>query len=187
MPSYDNTLQEIKDRIDIVELISEYVHLKQAGQNWKGLCPFHTEKTPSFTVSPAKQIYHCFGCGNGGDIFTFTINYDNVSFPEAMRLLAKRAGVTLKTSNRTSIKSSEREIILNINRDALVFFREQLSANARARKYLEGRGLNEDALTLFSIGFAPKSWNALLSYLTGKGHRIVECPAFISYWQRTPD
>jgi DNA primase len=89
-----------------------------------------------------------------------------------MRLLAKRAGVTLKTSNRTSIKSSEREIILNINRDALVFFREQLSANARARKYLEGRGLNEDALTLFSIGFAPKSWNALLSYLTGKGHRI---------------
>ena len=92
MPSYDNTLDEIKDRIDIIDLISEYVHLKKAGQNWKGLCPFHTEKTPSFTVSPAKQIFHCFGCGVGGDIFTFLLRYENLTFPEALSMLAKKAG-----------------------------------------------------------------------------------------------
>ncbi len=95
MPPYDSTLEEIKDRVDIVDLISEYVHLKKAGQNWKGLCPFHTEKTPSFTVSPAKQIFHCFGCGCGGDIFTFLVRYESLSFPEALNMLAKRTGIPI--------------------------------------------------------------------------------------------
>jgi DNA primase len=122
MPSDDSTLEEIKDRIDIVDLISGYVNLKKAGQNWKGLCPFHTEKTPSFTVSPAKQIYYCFGCRNGGDIFTFLVRYENLSFPEALKILADRAGVTLKVSPKDAVKTGEKEVLLNIHKDALGFF-----------------------------------------------------------------
>src|SRR4030065_466490 len=117
MPS-DTVLEEIKSRLDIVDFISEYVHLKHAGQNWKGLCPFHTEKTPSFTVSPAKQIYHCFGCNSGGDIFSFLVKYENVAFPEAVSILAKKAGVTIKPSQKDAVKTGEKEILLNMYKDA---------------------------------------------------------------------
>ncbi len=169
MPSYDNTLQEIKDRIDIVELISDYVNLKKAGQNWKGLCPFHSEKTPSFTVSPAKQIFHCFGCGTGGDIFTFLVRHDNLTFPESLNILAKKAGVTLKTDKRSSAQAGEKETLVNIHKFALDFFQQHLSKNKAALSYLEKRGISRDVQSMFSIGYAPKSWNALLNFLTGKG------------------
>lgn len=170
MPSYSSTLEEIKSRIDIVDLISEYVHLKRAGQNWRGLCPFHSEKTPSFIVSPAKQIFHCFGCGSGGDIFTFLIRYDNLSFQEAVRALAKRAGVTLRITEGDTIKTGEKEILFNLHKDTLNFFKQCLEKNPRALEYLRKRGINSEAQELFSIGYAPKSWNALLSYLEGKGY-----------------
>jgi DNA primase len=171
MPSHDRTLDEIKTRLDIVDLISEYVNLKKAGQNWKGLCPFHTEKTPSFTVSPAKQIFHCFGCGSGGDIFTFLTRYESLTFPEALKILATRAGVTIKKVQKGADTSGEKETLLIIHRDALGFFQQYLKKNTKAVEYLKERGINSNAQNLFSLGFAPRSWNALLSFLERKGHK----------------
>lgn len=170
MPS-DSTLEEIKNRIDVVDLISEYVHLKQAGQNWKGLCPFHTEKTPSFTVSPSKQIYHCFGCGSGGDIFSFLVKYENVSFPEAVRILAKKAGVTLKESRKDAVAAGEKEILLDMHKDAVSCFQQHLAKNTKASEYLSKRGISSEARKLFSLGYAPRSWDTLLTYLTRKGYK----------------
>jgi DNA primase len=170
MPS-DSVLEEIKNRLDIVDLISEYVNLKHAGQNWKGLCPFHTEKTPSFTVSPSKQIYHCFGCNSGGDIFSFLVKYENVSFPEAVNILAKKAGVTIKSSQKDAVKTGEKEILLNIHKDAVSFFQQHLAKNEKANRYLIERGIDIKAQKLFCIGYAPKTWNALLNYLAGKGYK----------------
>jgi DNA primase len=170
MPS-DSVLEEIKSRLDIVDFISEYVHLKHAGQNLKGLCPFHTEKTPSFTVSPAKQIYHCFGCNSGGDIFSFLVKYENVTFPEAVSILAKKAGVVLKTTQKDAVKTGEKEILLNIHKDAVTFFQQQLPRGEKAKQYFNQRGIDVKAQKLFSLGYAPKTWNALLNYLTGKGYK----------------
>ncbi len=171
MPFSDRALDEIKDRIDIVDLISDYVHLKKTGQNWKGLCPFHSEKTPSFTVSPAKQIFHCFGCGSGGDIFTFLVRYENLTFPEALRMLAARAGVTLEQAQQSAARGGEKETLLNMHRDALEFFRRSLAGNHRAAEYLGSRGIGADAQEVFSLGYAPKSWNGLLSYLGRRGYK----------------
>ena len=170
MPS-DSVLEEIKNRLDIVDLISEYVNLKHAGQNWKGLCPFHTEKTPSFTVSPSKQIYHCFGCNSGGDIFSFLVKYENVSFPEAVNILAKKAGVTIKSSQKDAVKTGEKEILLNIHKDAVSFFQQHLAKNEKANRYLIERGIDIKAQKLFCLGYAPKTWNALLNHLAGKGYK----------------
>jgi DNA primase len=167
MPSHDSTLQEIKDRIDIVDLISEYVSLKKAGQNWKGLCPFHTEKTPSFTVSPAKQIFHCFGCGTGGDIFTFIVRYENLTFPETLKILANKAGVTLKTSGRP-VQTGEKDKLISIHKDTLNFFQQNLKKHSGAQSYLNKRGISRDIQEIFSLGYAPKSWNALLTHLMRK-------------------
>jgi DNA primase len=171
MPSHDSTLEEIKDRIDIVDLISDYVQLKKAGQNWKGLCPFHAEKTPSFTVSPAKQIFHCFGCGSGGDIFTFLARSENLSFPEAIKILAKRAGVIIKTSQKDTAETGEKEALFNMNKDAAWFFQQNLLKNTQAAGYLKGRGISDDVQKQFVLGYALNSWNALLTFLTRKGHK----------------
>jgi DNA primase len=170
MPT-DSTLEEIKNRIDVVDLISEYVHLKQAGQNWKGLCPFHSEKTPSFTVSPSKQIYHCFGCGSGGDIFSFLVKYENVSFPEAVRILAKKAGVTLKESRKDAVPAGEKEVLLNMHKDAVSCFQQNLAKNAKAGEYLTRRGISSEARKIFSLGYAPRTWDTLMTYLTRKGYK----------------
>ncbi len=171
MPSHDSTLEEIKDRIDIVDLISDYVQLKKAGQNWKGLCPFHAEKTPSFTVSPAKQIFHCFGCGSGGDIFTFLARSENLSFPEAIKILAKRAGVIIKTYQKDAVETGEKEALFNMNKDAAWFFRQNLLKNTQAAGYLKGRGINDDVQKQFVLGYAMNSWNALLTFLSRKGYK----------------
>lgn len=167
----DNTLEEIKSRVDIVDLISDYVSLKKSGQNWKGLCPFHTEKTPSFTVSPAKQIYHCFGCGSGGDIFSFLLKYENLTFPEALGTLAKRAGVTLKASKKSTAAAGEKEQLLGMHKDALSFFMQSLKKNPGAIEYLKRRGIDSRAQALFSLGYAPKSWDSLMKFLQKKGYK----------------
>ncbi len=172
MSSYNTALEEIKSRTDIVDLISEYVSLKKAGQNWRGLCPFHTEKTPSFMVSPSKQIYHCFGCGSGGDVFTFLIKQGDLSFQEALSTLAKKAGVKLQKSLRPSFKSKEKEDMLCIYRDASLFYQQCLQKTAMAADYLEKRGITPEAQKLFSLGYAPNKWDALFSYLVKvKGRR----------------
>lgn len=170
MPFYNSTLEEIKSRLDIVDVISEYIPLKKAGQNWRGLCPFHSEKTPSFMVSPSKQIFHCFGCGSGGDIFTFLIKYENCSFQESLNELAKKAGVELKRSQRHTVMLGEKENLLNLHRDALIFYQQKLRQNSRAAGYLKDRGITSEAQKLFSIGYAPDTWDALFSYLKKKGY-----------------
>lgn len=171
MPS-DRDLEEIKNRLDIVDLISEYVTLKHAGQNWKGLCPFHTEKTPSFTVSPSKQIYHCFGCNSGGDIFSFLVKYENVTFPEAVNILAKKAGVEIKSYRKDAAKAGEKEILLNMHKEAVSFFQQQLVKNEKASRYLGERGIDMKTQKLFNLGYAPRTWNALLNHLSAKGYKV---------------
>ena len=131
MSSYNSTLEEIKSRLDIVDVISEYIPLKKAGQNWRGLCPFHSEKTPSFMVSPAKQIYHCFGCGSGGNIFTFLTKYENLSFNESLNILAKKAGVMLQKSRKDMVFADEKGVLLNLYRDSCIFYQENLKQNWR--------------------------------------------------------
>jgi DNA primase len=165
--SNESAVEEIKSRIDIVELVSDYVALKRAGQNFKGLCPFHPEKTPSFMVSSPKQIFHCFGCGAGGDIFGFVMKYENLTFPEALELLAKRAGVELKP--RKPGERGLKDTIKAVNREAQVYFIKSLSASKHAAEYLKKRGLNKEALGAFGLGFAPDSWHALSEHLKRKG------------------
>lgn len=172
MSSYNTALEEIKSRIDIVDVISENVSLKKAGQNWRGLCPFHTEKTPSFMVSPSKQIYHCFGCNSGGDVFTFLIKQGDLSFQEALSTLAERAGVQLQKPLKPSFKSKEKKDMLGLYRDACLFYQQCLQRNAGAADYLKKRGITQEAQKHFSLGYAPNKWDALFSYLVKiKGHK----------------
>lgn len=166
----DSLLEDIKARVDIVDFISSYVQLKKAGQNWKGLCPFHSEKTPSFTVNQAKQIFHCFGCGLGGDVISFVSKHDNLSFNESVNLLAKKAGITL-AFNRTDKKTLEKnEQIRNAVHEAMDYFIKCLGSSAQARDYMRQRGLNKDSIELFKLGYAPAGWHNLLKHLRNAGY-----------------
>jgi DNA primase len=163
-------LEEIKSRVDIVDFISRYVGLKKSGQNWKGLCPFHSEKTPSFTVNEAKQIFHCFGCGVGGDVITFLMKYENVSFQEAMGTLAKDAGIPLP-ADTAGTKTLQRDAkIRNALLDACKYFEMRLRESETTRGYLRERGVSEESAGLFRLGYAPAGWHNLLSYLRKAGH-----------------
>ncbi|MCL5022102.1 MAG: DNA primase [Nitrospirae bacterium] len=165
----ERLLEELKTRLDIVELISDYVELRRAGRNYKGLCPFHAEKTPSFMVSPEKQIFHCFGCDTGGNLIQFVMKYENLSFPEALTFLAKKAGITLKEFRGHQGGHDEaREKLLEILEVSSQVFRENLVKSGRATAYLRGRGLSEESLGLFSLGFALRDWHYLSHYLEGK-------------------
>lgn len=161
---------EIKSKIDIIDLISEYVALKPAGANWKALCPFHNEKTPSFMVSRDKQIWHCFGCGEGGDIFEFIQKIEGVEFPEALRILADKAGVKLKKVDPQII--SQKTKLLDILKVAAEFFHLSLLKTEEgkiARDYLEERKLRPETVKDFKLGYAPDSWDKLLNFLEKKG------------------
>ena len=162
-------LDEIKNRLDIVELVSDYVTLKRAGQNYKGLCPFHGEKTPSFMVSPQKQIYHCFGCGAGGDIFSFIMKHEGMEFRDAMELLAKRAGVELKGIDKG--QQGQRQALRSIQAEAMDFYRGHLERSEAASKYLSERGVREDTGREFSLGYAPRGWQELYNHLRKKGFK----------------
>ncbi len=158
--------EEIKQKIDIVSLISERVALKKTGANFKGLCPFHSEKTPSFIVSPERQIFHCFGCGEGGDIFTFLMKSENIEFVEALRTLAERAGVKLEYDRR-SPTFDLKEQVYQVNHLASEFYQYVLlsmEVGERARKYLEERQISKDSIERFGIGYAPKSWDVVQSF-----------------------
>ena len=163
-------LEEIKSKIDIVDLISQHITLKKAGRNFKALCPFHKEKTPSFVVSPERQIFKCFGCSAGGDIFKFMMLFDGLSFGEAVRELAKRAGVTLRRF-RPSEDYEEKEKLLAINHLAAEYYHFVLTKHAvgkRALTYLLKRGIKKKTIEEFGLGYAPDSWETLLSFLMDK-------------------
>ena len=165
----EKLLDELKARLDIVDIISDYVELKRAGQNYKGLCPFHAEKTPSFMVSPDKHRFHCFGCGVGGDIISFVVKYENLSFQDSLKLLAKKAGLDLKEYRFSSSNEGLREKLIEIHREASKAFAENLKRSKGASSYLKGRGLTEDSVHLFSLGYATKDWHHLSHYLNEKG------------------
>ncbi|MBL7068460.1 MAG: DNA primase [Candidatus Omnitrophica bacterium] len=172
IPEY--IIDQVRERTDIAEVISKYIPLKKAGRNYRALCPFHHEKTPSFMVSPAKQIYHCFGCGAGGNVFNFLIKYERVEFPEAVRELAKNAGVTIpETSSAGAQKSSLTEKLHVLNKLVADFYCENLrkgQAQAVSKNYLVKRNINQNLIERFMLGYAPKSWNGLLDFLKKKGY-----------------
>jgi len=171
--------QAIKDRLDIVQLIHEYVPLKKAGTYWKAPCPFHHEKTPSFMVNPEKQIWKCFGCGKGGDAFSFIEEMEGVEFPEALKLLADRAGVKLENF-RTEINSSQKNRILEINEKAAYFFHRfllDMPTAKIARDYLSNRALKPETINTWQVGYIPDQWDLLTQYLLKKGHSIDDLVA----------
>ena len=173
-------VQQIKDKIDVAELVGEYVQLKPAGVNKKGLCPFHHEKTPSFMVSPERQSWHCFGCGKGGDIFSFIEEIEGMEFKEALKYLANRAGVVLTSNFRSEINSSQKNRIKELNNEAARFFHSfllRMSASKPAMDYLINRGLKMETIEEWKIGFIPEQWVLLTQYLLKKGFSIDDLVA----------
>jgi len=171
----EEKISEIKHAADIVDVVSEVVALKKTGKNYLGLCPFHSEKTPSFSVSPEKQIFYCFGCGEGGNIFSFLMKQDGVTFPEAVKALSRRYGIELPTrtmSPEQQRRMSEREHLLAVNKQAMEFFHQFLlkaPGSEKARAYLSGRGISAETIDRFKLGFAPRSWDRLLQFFSKKG------------------
>lgn len=165
------TLDEVLSRIDIVELISGYMPLKRAGRNFKAVCPFHKEKTPSFMVNPDKQIYHCFGCGIGGNAFNFLMRYERIEFPEAVEQLARKAGVVLPDKVKNSQPQNSNSYLYKINELAAIFYRNILNSPEGnvAKEYLVKRGVKEQSVEEFRLGFAPQKWDGLLNFLKSKG------------------
>lgn len=168
----EDIISRIRDSTDIVEVLSDYIPLKKSGQSYKGLCPFHSEKTPSFMVSPSRQLYHCFGCGAGGDVFNFLVRYENLPFPEAVKVLAKRAGIKIEVKNKDPRLKTEREYLLRINREAKEYFQKILKgpSGKAAREYLLKRGIKEKTIEDFELGFSLPSWEGLLTVLGKKGY-----------------
>ena len=165
-------LDEIRDRVDLVELIGSYVTLKRAGNAYKGLCPFHREKTPSFTVNPTRQIFHCFGCGAGGDVFKFVMQHENVEFMDAVRMLAQRAGVTLQFTDAERTETSQKEMLLKIHEEAARFFQETLlshSSAKAARDYLTNRQLGPEVVEAFGLGYAPGGFDVMERFAQKNG------------------
>jgi DNA primase len=162
-------VEKVKGSIDIVSVVSGYVALKKRGRTYVGLCPFHAEKTPSFHVNPARQTYKCFGCGKGGDVFNFLMEIKGLSFAESLKELADQAGIRLE--DRRDPRKSEKKRIYDINRMALEFFRRMLRSPAGegAMAYLRKRGLSEETIDAFELGFAPEGWDSLLKELRSRG------------------
>ena len=171
----DELVEEIRVKNDIVDVISGYVRIQKKGSNYMGLCPFHNEKSPSFSVSASKQIYHCFGCGAGGNVFTFLMSYENYTFPEAIKELADRAGVALpemEDSAEHKKEADKKAILLEINKEAAKYFYYQLRQEQGkiGYRYLSGRQLSDETIKKFGLGFANKTSNDLTLYLKKKGY-----------------
>ncbi len=171
----EDEIQKIREGNDIVDLISEYINLKRTGQNYKGLCPFHNEKTPSFVVSPDKQIYHCFGCGAGGDVISFVVNYKNMDFKEALEELASRANITIdKKSYRPKDIDDKNLKLYEINREAAIYFYKKLRNSKNAIEYIQKRGIDSNIVKRFGIGYASEEWEGLLDYLKSKNFEVED-------------
>lgn len=174
----EEKITEIKDATDIVDVVGEAVLLKKAGRNFQGLCPFHSEKTPSFTVSPEKQMFYCFGCGEGGNVFTFLMKQRGLSFPEAVKTMADRSGIAVPEGRQTpeqKRRQRERDAILQLNEMAQGLYRKTLRNDPRgqaARDYLANRGFQKEILDTFQIGFAPEGWDNLTRYFQRRGFSL---------------
>lgn len=171
----DDIIEEVRMKNDIVDVVSQYVKLTRRGSSYFGLCPFHNEKTPSFSVTPAKQMYYCFGCGAGGNVFNFVMEYENYSFGEALSHLAERAGVELpriEYSQAAKAKAEKRATLLEINKEAGRYFYYQLRREngKTAYAYLKGRGLSEETIRKFGLGYSDKYSNDLYQYLKSKNY-----------------
>jgi DNA primase len=167
--------ERVKQQADIVRVVGEYVRLKKTGKDFSGLCPFHQEKTPSFTVSPIKQIFYCFGCGKGGDVFNFVMDVEKSAFPEAVRTVAEKCGIAIPRPRERSPEerqeNQQRSALVEMHREAQSFFTKQISGTLEgkaARAYLEDRGLDTKAIDRFGIGYAPSDGDALLRFLKQK-------------------
>ena len=170
----EELVEEVRTRNDIVDVVAGYVKLQKKGANHWGLCPFHNEKSPSFSVSGAKQMYYCFGCGAGGNVYTFLMNYENMSFPEAVKHLAERAGVQLpeaEDSSEVRQRENRRARLLEVNREAAKFFYYQLRSprGEIGRRYFQKRELTEETIHQFGLGYAGKNGEELVGYLRQKG------------------
>ena len=175
----DDIIQRVKDATDIVAVVGEYVPLKKAGTSYKGLCPFHSEKSPSFTVSPSRNGFHCFGCGKGGNVITFIMEMEKVGFPEALRLLADKAGIALPKPQETQQNQENervRERMQELNEFAGKFFHEKLlsAEGQQAREYFKARGFTKEDAIKYQIGFAPEGWNHLLNAALKAGYSQEE-------------
>jgi DNA primase len=178
----------VKQQADIVRVVGEYVRLKKNGQNFTGLCPFHSEKTPSFAVHPVKQIYHCFGCGVGGDVFKFVMEMDKCDFMEAVRTVADKCGIAISRARESSPEErkeqQQRTALVELHREAAAFFARQLESTPEgkaARGYLADRGLDGEAIARFGLGYAPASGEALLRHLKTKySEKLVELAGLAS-------
>lgn len=172
----DEVIEEVRSSNNIVDIIGGYVRLQKKGSSYFGLCPFHNEKSPSFSVSPNKQMYYCFGCGAGGNVFTFIMEYENQTFPEAVKILADRAGIALPEAELTEEQKRERnkrQLLLEINKMAANYFYYQLNGDQgqQAREYLENRRLSKETQIHFGLGYASKYSNDLYLYLKKKGYQ----------------
>ena len=169
----------VKERLDLADVIGEYVPLKRTGAHFKGLCPFHQEKTPSFIVSPEKGIWHCFGCGKGGDVFVFIQEIEGVAFPEALKQLAERAGVPIRRTSFAQGKESQskKQRLFEVLGLAAKFYHAVLmqhEAGRRAQAYLAERGVREETMREFELGYAPMRWDTVQKFLQKKGFSVEE-------------
>jgi DNA primase len=167
--------EKVKQQADIVRVVGEYVRLKKTGKDFSGLCPFHHEKTPSFTVSPIKQIFYCFGCGKGGDVYNFVMDMEKCEFPEAVKVVAEKCGIAIPRQKDRSPEerkeNQQRSVLVEMHREAQTFFVKQLEGTLEgkaARAYLEDRGLDKDAIASFGIGYAPSGGDVLLRHFKSK-------------------
>ena len=167
--------EKVKQQADIVRVVGEYVRLKKTGKDFSGLCPFHQEKTPSFTVSPIKQIFYCFGCGKGGDVYNFVMDMEKCEFPEAVKVVAEKCGIAIPRPKERSTEerkeNQQRAVLVEMHREAQTFFVKQLEGTLEgkaARAYLEDRGLDKEAIAQFGIGYAPSGGDALLRAFKSK-------------------
>ena len=167
----DSVIQAVKDRADIVEVISSSVQLKRAGRNHLGLCPFHNEKTPSFNVSTDNQFFHCFGCGANGDVISFVQQHENIDFIDAIKMLANRYGIVIpEGENYNPQAQSEKAKLLELHKDVCEWFRNNLQSASAAgvRDYLDNRGVTPADTASFQIGYAPDSWDSLIKWAERK-------------------
>ncbi len=181
MSDIKDTIEEIKSRTDIVKVISDYIKVQQSGANYKGLCPFHGEKTPSFYINTSKQIYKCFGCGEGGDVINFVMKIENLEFMDAVKLLAKDCGIEINTNmdEQSKIRMEKIKRFQDINTEAArYYFSNLIKEKNYGYEYLRRRGLDDKTIKKFGLGYAPKAWSNLMDYLISKGYEkdtLVEC------------